>query len=61
MKKYTLYVGQDGVIWAALEGDITLTKINIEAESLEEALLNHDPQIFIEKKVAAPELINQEE
>jgi hypothetical protein len=61
MKKYSIYIDKDGVVWAAVESEVVLTKIEVEAESLEEALLKHDPKIFIKEKAAAPELINQGE
>jgi hypothetical protein len=46
MAKFTMYVDAEKRVFAALEGELILIKVEIEAENLEEAFKKFNPKIF---------------
>jgi hypothetical protein len=46
MKKWTLYFNGEKIIFAALEGEVILESIVIEAENIEEAFKKFNPKLY---------------
>jgi len=46
MKKWTLYFNEEKMVFSAIEGEATLERIVIEAETIEEAFKKFNPKIY---------------
>jgi hypothetical protein len=46
MKKWTLYFDGEKMVFSAIEGEVTLKRIVIEAETIEEAFKKFNPKIY---------------